>query len=149
VWPANNIFLPSNISSKLRFNFDLQFPEQSLKGNVKALVEISALLKERWTAEWGLLCAVYGLAYQSSKSIFKFVLPRNESCVKSEELFGEKGWYLKGRISLRVLETVIHIPIRKFGVSNIEQLNNYFTSQKAMNDSCRVNFTRNYQELES
>lgn len=87
---ANNRILPSNTFPKLKFNFDLQFPEKPLKGNMKALVEISALLQKWWTAEWRLLCAVYRLVYQSSKSIFKFVLPGKEICVKSGELSREK-----------------------------------------------------------
>lgn len=87
---ANNRFLPNNTFSKLKFNFDLQFPEKPLKGNIKALVEISALLQKWWTAEWRLLCAVYRRVYQSNKSIFKFVLPWKENYVKSGELSREK-----------------------------------------------------------
>lgn len=87
---ANNRLLPRNTFAKLKFNFDLQLPEKPLKGNIKALVEISALLQKWWTAEWRLLCAVYRLVYQSSKSIFKFVLPRKENYVKCRELSREK-----------------------------------------------------------
>lgn len=120
---ANNKFLPSNTFAKLKFNFDLQFPEKPLKGNIKAPVEISALLQKWWTAEWRLLCAVYRLVYQSSKSIFKFILPEKENCVKCGELSRGKRQAGKKEISTEVLEPVTQESAEKSGASSIYYLN--------------------------
>lgn len=141
---ANNRFLPSNTSTKLKFNFDLRFPEKPLKGNIKAPVEISALLQKWWTAEWRLLCAVYRLVYQSSKSIFKFVLPGKENYVKCRELSREKKTGRQKRISAKLL--VCHSSTcRK--VRQSKYLPFKPIALQAKNVTFSVHFTRSYPDL--